>query len=51
VPVTGPGITSRVRGDKQLIQHLPRHPIFIKSNHPVIVRHEAKAIKPKRSRI
>jgi hypothetical protein len=38
-----------VRDDKQLIHHLPCQTIFIESSHPVIVRHGAKAIKPKRS--
>jgi hypothetical protein len=37
-----------VRRDKQLI-HLPDQTNFIETNHPVIVRRGAKAIKPKRS--
>ena len=46
-PVTGPVITSLVRGYEQLIHLRCGHRGFIESNHPVIVRHGARTIKPR----
>jgi hypothetical protein len=49
LPAAGSVIRGGLCDDKQLIHHVPCQTTFIESNHPVIVRHGAKAIKPKRS--
>jgi hypothetical protein len=49
LPAAGSVIRGGVRDDKDLIHHLSWQTIFIESNHPVVVRTAAKAVKPKRS--